>query len=116
MNGSRNGRSGLSIGVMPCLPLVRLKRADAEDALVAVDRDAADDLAEGERHDRDVVAAQAQRREADDRAEDRRDQRREREDDQEVEVDAGQVLRELATRDVDVRRSAKCAEANQPTV
>ena len=77
--------------------------ADPEDALVGVDRDAADDLAERERHDRDVVAAQAQRREAQQRAERRRRDRGHDDDDQPVQVDAGLALELLRDADVDVR-------------
>ena len=61
--------------------------------LPAVGRDLPDDLAERERDDADVVAAQAQRRHADQHAGDRRRDDREHEDDQEVEVDAGRPRR-----------------------
>ena len=86
VNGSSPGSAILSTGVMPCLPAVidlvvaeavAERAADERQAreldLVAVDGQAADDLAERERHDRDVVAAQAQRRQADDHARDRRE-------------------------------------------
>ena len=68
--------------------------------LVAVDREAVDDLAERERDDRDVVAAQAQRRQADDHPRDGA-QIPPRRDEEEVQVDAGQVRGELAGQDVD---------------
>ena len=65
----------------------RLAAADVDAG--PVDRDDADDLPERERHDRDVVAAQAQRRQADERPGERGDQDRGDEDQDEVEVDAG---------------------------
>ena len=69
--------------------------------LVAVDGEAVDDLAERERHDRDVVPAQAQRRQADQHPGDADDEHGDDEDDQEVQVDAGQVAGEVAGEDVD---------------
>jgi hypothetical protein len=69
--------------------------------LVAVDGDAPDDLAERERDDRDVVAAQAQGRQADQHPGDRRGDDRQHEDQQEVEVDAREVRGGLADEDVD---------------
>ena len=102
---------------MPERPLVRLNVADAEDALVAVDRDAADDLAEGERHDRDVVAAQAQRREAEDRAERaRRGARRSAGSAASSGGCPGWDCELLGDADVDVLASAKQLEPNQPIV
>ena len=74
-NSPKNGRSIWSIGEIDWRPLVSLLSPNDRD-LVAVVRDAADDLAEGERDDRDVVAAQAQRRQADDHAGDRADEDR----------------------------------------
>ncbi len=90
--------------------------ADAEDALVGVDRDAADDLAERERHDRDVVAAQAQRREAEQRAQQRRDDRGDRQDDQPVEVDARLALRAARRRRCGCSAPENQLEPNQPIV
>ena len=55
---------------------------------VAVHRDLADDLAEGQRHDRDVVAPEAQRRQADDYVRERGEDHGDDEEDEEVDVDA----------------------------
>ena len=79
--------------------------ADDRD-LVAVLEDAADDLAERERDDRDVVAAQSQRRQADDRPRDGADEDRPDQDEQEVDVDSGQRRREPAHADVDALLAA----------
>ena len=114
MNGSTNGRSILSTGVIPCFPRVSAaslpssgttgNRAEgrvpdpADPDLVAVDRDAADDLAEGERDDRDVVAAQAQRRQPDRDPGDRREDDRDDDDQEEVHVDAGQLASRASRR------------------
>ena len=102
VNRSTSGRSILSTGLMPGAAVGEVEVADAEDALVGVDGDAADDLAERERHDRDVVAAQAQRREAEQRAGERGEERRYRQDQQPVQVDARLRLQELGDADVDV--------------
>ena len=69
--------------------------------LAAVGHDLADDLAEGERDDRDVVAAQPQRRHADQGAGDGRRRDGEREDEQEVDVDAGRARDGVADQDGD---------------
>ena len=82
------------------------ERAAEELDLPAVGHDLPDDLAERERDDADVVAAQAQRRHPDQHAGERRRDDREHEDEQEVEVDAGQC------RDRSPRRASEtCAFA-----
>jgi len=73
--------------------------AAEEGDVAAVERHLPDDLAERERHDRDVVAAQAQRRHADQRACHRRRRHGKDEDQQEVDVDAGQLRRGFAHED-----------------
>ena len=70
--------------------------------LAAVRRDLADELAERERDDRDVVAPQAQRRYADQGAGQCRGRDGEHEDQQEVDVDAGRG-RDRAAEDVHAR-------------
>ena len=77
------------------------ERAAEELDLAAVGHDLADDLAEGERDDRDVVAAQPQRRHADQGAGDGRRRDGEREDEQEVDVDAGRAGHGVAGQDGD---------------
>jgi len=68
---------------------------------VAVEGHLSDDLAERDRHDRDVVAAQTQCRHADQRASHRRRRRGNDEDEQEVDVDARQLRRGSADEDAD---------------
>ena len=53
-------------------PAGAVREVEASEEVVAVARDLRHDLAEAERHDREVVAAQAQRRQADEHADDRR--------------------------------------------
>ena len=66
--------------------------------------DARDDLAEGERHDRQVVAAQPQRRGAEHHAPHRGERHRDEEHEEEVDVDARAASSRLVGRqDVDVR-------------
>jgi hypothetical protein len=77
------------------------ERAAEELDAAAVRHDLADDLAEGERDDRDVVAAQPQRRHADHGAGDGGRRSGEREDEQEVEVDAGRAGHGVADQDGD---------------
>ena len=77
-------KPGVSCGVIPFGPFVRLKPAE----VVAVAGDLRQDLAEAERHDREVVAAQAQRRQADHDPEERGDDPRDQEDEEERDVDA----------------------------
>ena len=81
--------------------------------LVAVLSDPADDLAEGQRHDRDVVAAQAQRGQADQSAGDGTQEDRPDDQQQEVQVDAGQALGELADPDVNAGRVATFVDARE---
>ena len=78
----------------------RVDRRDAERAVGEVEPDALlvrvpdelrDDLAEPERHDREVVAPQPERREADDDPDERGERARDDEDEPEVEVDARKV-------------------------
>ena len=77
------------------------ERSTEELDLPAVGRDLPDDLAERERDDADIVAAQAQRRHPDQHAGDRRRDDREHEDDQEVEVDSGHTGGRLADEERD---------------
>ena len=107
------GKYGGSTALMPRLPAVSVMPAAEVDAL-AVDGDHADDLAEGERHDRDVVAAQAQRRQADDHAGDRADRRRADQDQQEVEVDADLAWRRRRATPTWMCALKKKPEPNQP--
>ena len=65
---------------------------------------ARDDLAERERDDRQVVAAQAQRRRAQDRSPHRGERRRDEDHEEEVDVDARQALGDVGDDDVDVLR------------
>ena len=83
----------------PDVVRARGQRAAEQRDVASVGGHLADDLAERERHDRDVVAAQAQRRHADQRARDRRRGHGEDEDEQEVDVDAGQPGRGSARED-----------------
>src|ERR687892_284084 len=68
----------------------------ADRDLVAVDDEPADDLAEGERHDGDVVPSEPECRQAYEHAGDRRDHHRDQDHHQEVEVDPRQVRGRLA--------------------
>ena len=95
--GFRNGRSILSIGPMLFGPAVSVPPNSGD--VASVGGHLADDLAERERHDRDVVAAQAQRRHADQRARDRRRRHGQDEDEQEVDVDPGQLRHGSARED-----------------
>ena len=100
---------------MPARPFVRLKSPMPKTPSSELIGDAADDLAERERHDRDVVAAQAQRREAEQRAGERGEDRGDRQDEQPVEVDAGLGLQQLGDADVDVggREEARAEPAHR---
>ena len=69
---------------MPCGPFVRLLAEE----VVAVAGDLGHDLAEAERDDREVVAAQPQRREADDDADDGREDPGDGQDEPDRDVDA----------------------------
>ena len=69
---------------------------------VAVDGEHADDLAKTERHDRDVVTAQAQRRQADKRPGNRCQDNGGDQDQGEVEVHPGELVCELRDADMDV--------------
>ena len=80
------------------LPVRELEPAEVD--RVAVQRDRPCDLPEGERHDGYVVAAKPQRREADDRAGDRGQHHGDEDDQEEVQVDAGQRGGLTANRDV----------------
>ena len=89
--------------------------AGAEE-VVAVARDLRQDLAEAERHDREVVAAQAQGRQADDDPEERRDDAGERQQQPDRDVDAGQVRVDADGAEVPGVRAANCSDANQAAV
>ena len=88
---------------------VRQVEAGAEE-VVAVARDLRQDLAEAERHDREVVAAQAQRRQADDDPEERGDDAGERQQQPERHVDARQVRIDAHRAEMpgDVRELQRC--------
>ena len=70
--------------------------ADPEDAARGVLEDARHDLAERERHDRQVVATQPERRGAEDHAPARREHRGDDQDEEEVDVDPRDVRAERA--------------------
>ena len=94
---------------------LRAVRDVVPEEVVAVVGDLGHDLAEAERHDREVVAAQAQGREPD---QDAREGREDPGDDQhepDRDVKAGRVRRHADAADVhvDVR---KCCDANHATV
>ena len=86
----------------------------AEVDALAVDRDTVDDLAEGERDDRDVVAAQPQRRQPDQRAEPGGDHDRDHQDQDEVQVDPDQVRRRADEASTWMWPLKKNSEPNQP--
>jgi hypothetical protein len=83
---SLKGKLTLSIGVIPWRPL--------EKSMLPMPKMPRDDLPEGERHDGQVVAAQAQRRGAEDDAPNRGEDRRDEDDEEEVDVDARDVRAE----------------------
>ena len=99
---SKNGMYGGSIGLIPCTPPVQfcVLEHDVDRAQVERERDARQvleeqrhDLAEAEGHDRQVVAAQPERRRAEQRAERRDDDDRDDRDDPERQVDPGGTRR-----------------------
>ena len=71
---------------------------------VAVPRDLGHDLAEAERHDREVVAAQAERGQADENSDDRRRDARHDQDEPDREVEARHVRRDADRAEADVLR------------
>jgi hypothetical protein len=73
----------------PLAAVGEVRAADTEDAARRVLEDARHDLAERERHDRQVVAAQAQGRRAEDHAPDARERGGDEDDDEEVDVMPG---------------------------
>ncbi len=114
----------------------RVDRVDPEGAcgqveapeVVGVADELGDDLAEPERHDREVIAAEAQRREPDEDAGKRGHAAREQEDDPEVDVDAAEVggdpgrakmdlhLLEVARGEPAARVRPDCVERHVPEV
>ena len=107
-------KPGESIGVIP-LRAVREVEAGAEE-VVAVARDLGHDLAEAERHDREVVAAQPQRRQADQDADERGQEPGRDEQEPDRDVDAGAFEPTPTRAEVDVRASANCSDANHAAV
>ena len=79
------------------------RHAAADRDALAVDGEGADDLTERERDDRDVVAAQAQRRQADHHPRRRADERGGDQDQHEIEVNARQRALERRDQYVDVQ-------------
>ena len=82
---------------------------------VGVAHELRDDLAEAERDDREVVAAQAQRRQPDQDAGEVRERAGQDEDEPHREVDPGEVVRRPTEPKWNVTWS-NCCEANQPAV
>ena len=93
---------------MPCGPLVMLTGCDE-----VVEEDA-DDLAEAERHDGEVVAAQLERRRAEQHAEEARDGRADRQDDPERQVQIEVRAREQRVHVRAYRVERDVAEVEQP--
>ena len=81
--------------------------------VVAVADELRDDLAEAERDDREVVAAQPQRRDADQDAEERGEDRRDQDHEPRVEVDPG-VPWKAVPPTLHACTCANCCEPSQP--
>ena len=86
-----------------------VRQVEAAD-VVAVAHELRDDLAEAERHDREVVAAQAQRRNADQHAEQRGEDRSDQDHEPGREVDAERAVRHGAAEDPAARAVQAAAE------
>ena len=105
------GNPTASMGAMPNVPCVEVEPEE----VVAVLHDLRDDLAEPERDDREVVAAQAQRRQADDDPGEEREEAGDDQDDPHRDVDPGLGASGTEDRKWNVTWS-NCCEANQPAV
>ena len=99
------------MGAMPKVPFVRSKPPIES----RVADELRHDLAEAERDDGEVVAAQAQRRQADQDADDRREHPGEDQDEPHRDVDPGEAVATPSTRGGHVTWP-NCCEASQPAM